>query len=127
MIIGMGVDIVRIPRINSAVERFGDRFLQRAFCPEEIEWCMRKRDPGPCLSGRFAAKEALVKALGTGFRQGITLRQICVRHLDNGKPELRLSGAALDTARGLGVTGVHVSISHETEYAVATVVVEGGN
>ena len=126
MIIGTGLDIVHVPRIEKAVERFGDRFLSRAFCPDEIDWCMRKRIPHTCLSGRFAAKEALVKALGTGFRFGITLKQVCVRRLPGGAPELILTDKALKTAKGLGVTRIHVSISHELENAVAVVILEGG-
>ena len=126
MIIGTGLDIVHVPRIKSAVERFGDRFLNRAFCPDEIDLCLRKRVPYTCLAGRFAAKEALVKALGTGFRFGITLKQVCVRRLPGGAPELSLTDKALETARGLGVRRMHVSISHEMENAVAMVILEGG-
>ncbi len=127
MILGIGIDIVHVPRIENAVERFGERFLERAFCPGEIEWCLKKRDPYPCLAGRFAAKEALVKALGTGFREGITLKQIGVERLDSGKPVLRLSDKAHSTARKMNVQGVQLSISHEREYAVAVVILEGGD
>ena len=126
MIIGTGVDIVHVPRIKRAVERFGDRFLERAFCPDEIRWCLEKHDPYPCLAGRFAAKEAFAKALGTGFRLGIALRQICVQRLDSGAPRLDLSGKALDVAGSLGVVRVHVSLSHEKEDAVALVILEAG-
>ncbi len=126
MIIGTGVDLVHIPRIKRAFEKFGDRFISRAFCPDEIAWCLRKREPYQCFAGRFAAKEAFVKALGTGFRSGITLKQVCVSRLDSGKPELELHTRALEKARSLGVTGIHLSISHDTEYAVATVILQGG-
>ncbi len=125
MIIGTGIDIVHIPRIHRAVERFGDRFVMRVFCNEETAWCMKKRDPYPCLAGRFAAKEAFVKALGTGFRDGIILSQICVLRLDMGAPGLKLANKASDMAQKKGVEKMHVSISHEREYAVAMVVLEG--
>lgn len=126
MIIGTGLDIVHVPRIKSAVERFGDRFLSRTFCLDEIDWCLGKRVPYTCLAGRFAVKEAFVKALGTGFRLGITLKQVCVHRLPSGAPELKLTEKALETAKGLGVIRIHVSISHEVENAVAMVILEGG-
>ncbi len=125
MIIGTGIDIVHIPRIERAARRFGKRFLTRAFCPGEIDCCTGKRIPWPCLAGRFAAKEALVKALGTGFRYGIALTDICVNRLDNGRPEIVLYGNALKYARRLGVTALHVSISHEKSDAIAMVILEG--
>jgi len=127
MILGIGIDIVHISRIERAVQRFGDRFLHRAFCRQEIEYCNRKRNPCPCLSARFAAKEALVKALGTGFRSGITLGQICVENSDSGAPFLTLSGKAQEKARCLAPRNIHISISHERDIAVSLVVLEGGD
>ncbi len=125
MILGIGIDIVHVPRIEVAVERFGDRFIDRVFCQKEAQQCLCKRDPYPSLAGRFAAKEAFVKALGTGFRLGVALTQICVDRKDSGAPYLNLLGKARELAEIRGVTGVHLSISHEDRYAVAMVVLEG--
>ena len=125
MIIGLGIDVVKIPRVVKAVDRFGDSFLNRVFCPEEIRWCNRKKDPFPCYAARFAAKEAVVKAMGTGFSQGITLRQICVKILESGAPAIFLRKRAKEKALALGIKTFHISLSHDTDTAVAVAVAEG--
>ena len=124
MILGIGIDVVSIPRIRAAAERFGDSFINRVFSKGEIDWCSQKQDPFPCYSARFAAKEAFVKALGTGFSRGITLRQIQVDRLDTDAPFLRLSKKARERLDRLGPTSVHLSLSHEKDTAVAVVVIE---
>jgi holo-[acyl-carrier protein] synthase len=97
-IIGLGFDATDIPRVREVFERYGERFLHRVFTDAEIAYCTRQRDPVPSLAARFAAKEATMKALGTGHARGVLWRDIEVfRH--GGPPQLRLSGGALRTSR----------------------------
>ena len=123
MIVGLGTDIVDMERIEKIAERFGERFAGHILHPEELEqW---RESPHPTfLAGRFAAKEALVKALGTGFSQGIWLADILIRKGVNGEPVALLSGAALERLRALGGDSVHVSISHDRHSAMAVVILE---
>ena len=123
MIVGLGTDIVDMERIEKIAERFGERFAGHILHPEELEqW---REIPHPTfLAGRFAAKEALVKALGTGFSQGIWLSDILIRKGVNGEPVALLSGVALDRLRALGGDCVHVSISHDRHSAMAVVILE---
>ena len=123
MIVGIGADIAEIARFRRAFERFGQVFLERILTPEEL--AVLPKNPLPYLAGRFAAKEAAVKALGTGFSQGIGPRQIRVAHTEEGAPRLIFQGRALEQARRLGVAHSWISISHERNYAVAIVVLEG--
>jgi len=122
LIAGIGVDIVEIERIRVLYERYGERFLKRAFGPEEIRHCSGHIDPSASLAARFAAKEAFVKALGTGMTSGI--RFLDVQITGERPPRIRLSGKALELADGMGIRGVHVSLSHERTHAVAMVIVE---
>ena len=124
MIVGVGVDVVETRRIQRALERFGDRFLERVFCPSEIDACFKKRNPVPGLSARFAAKEAFSKALGTGFRNGIRLIDICVEQDQLGAPSIFVNGVAREFLKKLEVSRVHVSLSHERSYAVSVVILE---
>jgi holo-[acyl-carrier protein] synthase len=125
MIVGIGVDLVRIDRIRRAVERWQERFLDRVFTPEEIAYARRRRDPAEHLAARFAAKEATLKAFGTGLTMGVRWREMEVRRARGRRPELALSGrtAALGAARG--VRSLHVSLTHDGEYAMAQVLAEG--
>ena len=116
--LSVGVDLVEIPRIRRALERWGDRFLQRVYTPAEIARC---RGRVPELAVRFAAKEAVVKAYGTGFTQGMTFHDIVVSHDAAGKPLLLLSGRALELQHEMGIGEKFISISDEQEYAVAFV------
>src|SRR3990170_1257009 len=93
-IIGIGIDATEIPRIEQALERFGDRFAQRVFTATEIEYCRRRRRSAPHFAGRFAAKEAAMKALGTGHSRGILWRGIEVVRHPGGPPQLRFHGGA---------------------------------
>jgi len=122
MIVGLGIDLVHIPRMEKALDRWGDRFLGRVFTSGEKAYCLAHRMPAQSLALRFAAKEACSKALGTGMRQGIAWRQMEVASEPSGRPVLRLSGAAMARAAALGAFSFHVSLSHEREYAVAVVV-----
>ncbi|HEV8308783.1 MAG TPA: holo-ACP synthase [Methylomirabilota bacterium] len=125
MIVGVGVDLVQIARIRRAIARWQDRFLERVFTPDELAYARRRRDPAEHLAARFAAKEATLKALGTGLSMGVRWREMEVRRSRGARPTLALSGQteALGMARGVRV--LHVSLTHDGEYAMAHVVAEG--
>jgi len=125
MILGLGIDLVYIPRVEKAVIRWGERFLSRVFTSEECSYCLKHKLPAQGFALRFAAKEACSKALGTGMRLGVTWRQIAIAHESSGKPVLRLSGSALKKATDMGASNWHVSLSHEGEYATAVVIMSG--
>ena len=120
--ISIGTDIVRTDRIRDAVRRWGDKFLQRVYTTDEITYCMRHSNPYPHLAVRFAAREALIKAMGGTY--GMTLRDIEVLNDDSGRPSLRLNGDAARLLTGFGKSKIHLSLSHEREYAVAFVLIE---
>lgn len=122
MIIGLGIDLVEIARIERAFSRFGNRFLEKIFMSSEL--CHMPKNPAFWLAGRFAAKEATVKALGTGFRDGISMPDIEVVPDELGKPCIRLHNAAADRSMFLKVHRAHLSISHERSMAAAVVVLE---
>jgi holo-[acyl-carrier protein] synthase len=114
-----GVDIVEIPRVGQVLERYGQRFLDRVFTPQEIAYC---RGRPPNLAARFAAKEATMKALGTGTR-GVGWKEVEVVRRESGAPAVKLHGRAERRAQRLGVREVALSLSHSREYAIAFVVV----
>ncbi len=114
----VGVDIIEIDRISATIERFGDRFLQRIYTEEEAAYC---RGRAPQLAARFAAKEAVMKALGTGTR-GVGWRDVEVARKRSGEPEIVLHGRAAARAEKLGIDRLAVSLSHSRKYAVASVV-----
>jgi holo-[acyl-carrier protein] synthase len=119
-IIGLGFDAADIPRVRDAFERYGDRFLRRVFTDAEIEYCTRRRDPVPHLAGRFAAKEAAMKALGTGHSRGVLWKDIEVfRRL--GPPELRLYGGALRRFETMQGHRSLLTITHAQTLALAQV------
>ena len=113
-----GVDIIEIPRIRRVLERYGQRFLNRVFTPGEIEYC---RGRAPNLAALFAAKEAAMKALGTGFR-GVAWKDIEVIRARSGAPSIKLHGRAEIRAQRLGLQEMALSLSHSRDYAVASVV-----
>ena len=119
-IIGLGIDATDLPRIRDTVERFGDRFLRRVFTDGEIAYCTRQRDPVPSLAGRFAAKEATMKALGTGHARGVLWKDIEVFRLE-GPPQLRLSGGAARRFEALGARRSLLTITHSEGLALAQV------
>jgi holo-[acyl-carrier protein] synthase len=126
VIAGIGVDIVEVQRIAAAVQRHGDRFLTRVFTPGEIAYCQGEEPHrSRRLAARFAAKEAVLKALGTGLRGG-RWTEIEVVSDSLGKPTIRLSGALAAVAAHRGISRWHLSLSHSQAYAVAQVVAEGG-
>ena len=115
-----GVDIIEIPRIKQTFDRYGERFLKRVFTPDEITYC---RGRAPNLAGRFAAKEATMKALGTGVR-GVSWKDIEVIRAESGAPSVKLHGRAKARAEKLQVVEISLSISHSREFAVAFVVAQ---
>jgi holo-[acyl-carrier protein] synthase len=125
MIVGIGIDIVDIERLRKALLRQKDRFIQRVFTEREHDFCRTHRDPVPHYAARFAAKEALFKALGTGWAQGVTWLNVEVKREPPGEPMLLLSGEAEKISRALGVAGVHLSLSHSESSAAAVVILEG--
>jgi len=130
MIVGLGLDVVDVARIEKSLARFGEAFCRRILTPSEMD-ARAQRAPGfalalaMALSGSFAAKEAAVKALGTGFSEGITFQCLEVLPDALGRPVLRLSGAAAARARAIGAESFHISITHDRGVAAAVVVAEG--
>ena len=125
MIRGIGVDIVKVDRIEQAVERWGYRFLKRIFTAAEIERCQQRARPAQCLALRFAAKEAFAKALGLGMRKGLRWRDIEVVHDPLGKPDLLLHNQAQRLLEAVEASRTWLSLSDERESALAVVVLEG--
>jgi len=125
MIVGLGIDIAGISRFRRTLVRQGDRFIQRVYTEQEQSYCRSHRDPVPQFAVRFAAKEALFKALGTGWAKGVSWREAEVRRDDRGAPRLVLSGRAEEISKKLGARVVHISLSHSEEAAVAVVILEG--
>lgn len=124
MIVGTGVDITEVPRIAAALERFGDRFLHRVFTDAEIQYCEMKHNNVERFAARFAAKEAALKAIGTGLRMGISWKDVEVTRLPGGRPTMTFHGIAAEFAARLGMKRAHLSLSHTAEHAVAYVVLE---
>ena len=124
MIVGIGIDLVEIDKLRAAVERRGDRLRKRIFTTAEIDYCDRRANAFQHYAARFAAKEALFKAIGTGWRDGVTWHDAEVRNQPNGKPELLVSGRALEIAQQLGATQYRISLSHTDKYATAQVILE---
>jgi holo-[acyl-carrier protein] synthase len=122
MIKGTGIDIVSIHRITDVIERQGDRFLKRVFTPHEIAYCQSKSRPESHFAMRFAAKEAILKALQTGFAKGVRFQEIEVVNDTAGAPEVHLSGKTLDVSNKKGISTFHISLSDEKETAVALAV-----
>jgi holo-[acyl-carrier protein] synthase len=119
-IIGSGLDATEIARIASAIERYGERFVQRVFTDEEIAYCRRRRDAASSFAARFAAKEAAMKALGTGHSRGVFWRSIeVVRH--GGPPRLRFHEGAAARFSSMGATGSLLTLTHSRELAIAHV------
>ncbi len=125
MIIAIGVDIVGLDRIAALYRRHGERFMRHVLTPAERMAALALTDPVPRLAGRFAAKEAVMKALGTGWGAGVNFTSIEVVNDAGGAPIVSLTGAAAERCRMLGGTRWHLSISHCRDYAVAQVVLEG--
>ncbi len=124
VIYGIGIDLVKVKRIEGAIQRWGERFQRKVFTAGEIDYCLRKRDPSPNFAGRFAAKEAFVKALGLGIRRGVHWKDVEVQRGSLGKPILRVSGRALEICQQEKIEGLYLSLTHDHEYSSAMVVLE---
>jgi holo-[acyl-carrier protein] synthase len=125
MIVGTGIDIAEVSRIGQSIARFGDRFLQRIFTAGEIRYCDSKANRVERYAARFAAKEAAMKALGTGWSHGVRWRDCEVVRLPGGRPTIKFHGRAGEIAATLGVKNTALSLSHTAEQAIAQVILEG--
>ena len=121
MIKGLGVDLVQIPRMRDVIARWDERFLRRVFTDAEIAYCRARRDPVPHFAARFAAKEAAMKALGTGHSRGVFWRGIEVIRRPGGPPQLRFHGGAAARLAAMGATGSLLTLSHSQDLALAHV------
>ena len=124
MIVGIGIDIIKNSRIESLINKYGDNFLTRIYLESEINYCSSKADNTASYAARFAAKEALFKALGTGKRKH-SWKDIEITNNRLGKPEVKLYGSTYEDAEAKQVKNIFLSISHETDYTVAQIILEG--
>lgn len=124
MILGTGIDIIEVGRIQASYERFGERFLNRILRTDEIAYCLSHRAPAPFLAARFAAKEAISKAFGTGIGQHLGWQDMEVRRKDSGEPYVVLHGGGHELLKRRGGRIVHLSLSHTENYAAAIAVLE---
>jgi holo-[acyl-carrier protein] synthase len=125
MIVGTGIDIAEVPRIAQSIERFGARFLERIFTPAEMHYCDSKTNRVERYAARFAAKEAAMKALGTGWNHGVRWVDCEVVRMPGGRPMLKFHGKAEEFATKLGVKNIALSLTHTKEQAMAQVILEG--
>jgi holo-[acyl-carrier protein] synthase len=124
MILGTGVDIIEVARIRSSHQRFGDRFIRRLLRESEIEYCLSHHDPAPFLAARFAAKEAVSKAFGTGIGQHLGWQDVEVRKKPSGEPFVVLHDKGLELMAERGADQLHLTLSHTVAYAVAVAILE---
>jgi len=124
MIVGTGVDLAEVRRIRASIERFGAHFVDRIYTPAEIAYVERKANRFERYAARFAAKEAGMKAIGTGWKRGVGWRDFEVANLPGGKPTLKFHGVAAEIARTLGVRNVALSLTHTAELGMAHVILE---
>jgi len=125
VIVGIGVDIISVKRVNSMLSKYGDRFIERVFVKEEADYCRCMKHSAEHFAARFAAKEAVAKALGTGFGRGVGLKDIAVIRTASGQPRVRLIGGAARAAGRMGVDEVYLTLSHSRTEAIAFAVAEG--
>lgn len=125
MIVGLGTDIVEIKRIEKMVDRHGEHFLKRVYTDAEIAYCSRKKHAAESYAGRWAAKEAVMKTLGTGFIKGVHFVEIEVESLKSGKPLIKLHATTADVAKNLGIKEILITMSHSKELATATAIAVG--
>lgn len=124
MIVGIGIDVEDVARIRDAIERHGRRFTDRIFTAAEIAYVESKANPYERYAARFAAKEAGMKAIGTGWRRGVRWQDFEVANLPSGRPTLRIHGAAAAIAQGLGVRNIALSLTHTAQQGIALVILE---
>jgi holo-[acyl-carrier protein] synthase len=124
MIIGMGIDVAEVSRIREVIESQTERFLRRVYTPDEVAYCEQFKNKFERYAGRFAAKEAAMKALGTGWSRGVRWVDVEIVRQRGGRPTISLKGEAKNIADGLGVKNIAVSITHTAEQAFAQVIFE---
>ena len=124
MIHGTGVDLIEIDRIRNSLDKYLEKFEERVFTKAEIDYCRSKADPPKHFAGRFAAKEAILKSIGTGMADGIAWKDLEIVTRDSGQPELKVSGKAKALCDSKKIKTIHVSISHEKGYAIAQAIAE---
>src|SRR3974377_2319610 len=124
MIVGTGIDIAEVDRIAASIKRFGRRFTERVFTAGEIRYCESKANKAERYAARFAAKEAGMKAIGTGWSRGVTWRDIEVRRAPGGRPIIAFHGRAGEVSARLGATRANLSITHTKQFAMAQVILE---
>lgn len=124
MILGTGIDIIEVARIRASCEKFGERFPARILLPSEMEYCRSHKDPAPHIAARFAAKEAVSKAFGTGIGASIGWHDIEVKRRESGEPYLVLHGKGQELFQSRAATGIHISLSHTLEHATAISILE---
>jgi holo-[acyl-carrier protein] synthase len=124
MIVGTGIDITEVDRIARAIARYGERFLRRVFTEAEIRYCESKKNKAERYAARFAAKEAALKAIGTGWRQGVAWREIEVGREPGGRPTVSFSGKVRQHAERLGARRASLSLTHTESTAMAQVILE---
>ncbi len=127
MILGIGIDIIEVARIQASHERFGERFLKRILHPKEISYCLGYKMPAPFLAARFAAKEAISKAFGTGIGSQLGWQDMEVDHRDSGEPFVILHGNGQKLMEARGARAVLISLSHTQTYAAAVAILESVN
>jgi holo-[acyl-carrier protein] synthase len=125
LIVGLGVDIAEVARVKAAIERHGKTFLRRLYTAAEQEYCERFKNRYERYAGRFAAKEAAMKALGTGWSRGVRWVDVEVVREKGGRPTIKLAGEARKVAEGMGVKNIALSITHTADQAFAQVIFEG--
>jgi holo-[acyl-carrier protein] synthase len=125
MILGTGIDIIEVARIASSYEQFGERFVNRLLLPSEISYCLSYRNPAAFLAVRFAAKEAVSKAFGTGIGAALGWQDMEIRRKESGEPYVVLHGKGAELFAARGAKSLHVSLTHTENYAAATAILEG--
>lgn len=125
MVIGLGVDILQNDRIESMINKYGDKFLSKFFSHNELDFINKTQNKNQRYASNFAVKEAFAKAMGTGFRAGLRLSDIEVKRDNLGKPYIDLIGQVKKIVKEKGINKIHTTISHEKEYSVAVVIFEG--
>jgi len=125
MILGTGIDLIEVARIASSFEKFGERFVNRILLPDEIAYCLSHKKPAPFLAVRFAAKEAVSKAFGTGIGAQLGWQDMEIRRKESGEPFVVLHGKGAELLAARGAQRLHISLTHTENYAAATAILEG--
>jgi holo-[acyl-carrier protein] synthase len=124
VILGTGIDIIEVERVEGAYQRHGERFVQRILCPAELAYCFSHKSPGPFLAARFAAKEAISKAFGTGIGAQLGWQDMEIRRKETGQPYVVLHGKGQTLLAARGGREIHLSLSHTEKHATAIAILE---